>query len=106
MLNQQVHGYDGENFELRERLFEASSSFQLMIYPRCMVVNNTMMPLIIDNQRVNPISNDFVISQREQLSIKVPGYTHQIIDTNTIGVAGALILDLDDKNEVLRKNLP
>jgi hypothetical protein len=30
-----------ENFELRERLYDFTTSYQIMIYPRLMVVNKT-----------------------------------------------------------------
>ena len=41
--SQMAISYDGENFELRERLVDFTSSCQVMIYPKFMFVNKTSM---------------------------------------------------------------
>jgi hypothetical protein len=46
VLNQNVRAYHGENFELRDRLLDLSSSYQIMVYPKYMMVNKTSMVLV------------------------------------------------------------
>ena len=41
--SQMAISYDSENFELRERLVDFTSSCQVMIYPKFMFVNKTSM---------------------------------------------------------------
>ena len=45
ILHQNIEAY-GENFELRERVFDFSNSYQVMIYPKYMVVNKTALTLL------------------------------------------------------------
>ena len=54
VLQQYVIGYSEtqgvENFELRERLADFSSSSQIMIYPKYMLVNKTSLTIISERQ--------------------------------------------------------
>jgi hypothetical protein len=45
VLHQQCRGYDGENFELRERISDLTLSCQVMLYPKYMLVNKTSMSI-------------------------------------------------------------
>ena len=50
VLNQVIPKYEGENnFEIRERIQDFSSTYQVMIYPKHVIVNKTSMPLILEN---------------------------------------------------------
>ena len=60
MMHQYVAGYNQENFELRDRLMDATSSCQVMIYPRYMFVNKTSMRVISERQQFQPYQNDYL----------------------------------------------
>lgn len=108
MMHQYVAGYNQENFELRDRLMDATSSCQVMIYPRYMFVNKTSMRVISERQQFQPYQNDYLNTdiEKEVISIKIPGYSSQDIDVTTIGLSGVLTFDVDSKSEVLVECLP
>ena len=69
-------GYNNENFELRDRVMDATASCQIMIYPRYMIVNKTSMKVISERQQFAPFSNDYLNTEAEKdvITIKIPGY--------------------------------
>lgn len=90
MTHQHALNYDGENFELRDKLVQSISSFQIMVYPRCMIVNKTLIPIICDKQHVKPLSNEYLGTTESSIRVKAPGYSYQNVDITTIGISGAL----------------
>jgi hypothetical protein len=50
VLCQVVEGYSGEtNFEVRERIADFSSSYQVMVYPKHVIVNKTAMAFMLES---------------------------------------------------------
>ena len=102
-----MQGYQ-ENFELRPRGdFTFVSSVQLMIYPKYMMVNQFSMPLMCDKHTILPQMNDYFSQTNQKVTFKVPGYkSSQKIDINTVGISGAISMDLEDALDVIRDRLP
>lgn len=42
-----------------------------------------------------PFQNDYLNTDKNLIEIKVPGYRSQELDVTTLGVSGAITLDLD-----------
>lgn len=103
--------YEGENFEMRERMLEVAATCQIMVYPKHMIVNKTSMRLVLEEssgagQIVRPLSNDYIQTHREKVALSVSGYSSQIIDITTFGVSGVVTLNLESKEEVEVSTLP
>lgn len=77
-----------------------------MLYPKCLLVNKTLFPLYIDRQLVRPLSNDYLNSNSAVIKLKAAGYSSQDIDVSTIGISGALQLELESRDEVSVDKLP
>jgi hypothetical protein len=97
-----------ENFELRERGdHHFTSAVQIMLYPKHMLINKTSMPIICEKQTVMPYTNEYFSHSRDKVSFKVPGYSYsQATDITTIGLSGAIVLDLEEKLDVITDKLP
>lgn len=97
-----------ENFELRERgPHNFISAVQVMLYPRCMLINKTSMPVVCEKHTVMPFTNDFFSHSKDKVSFKIPGYSYSAAtDVTTVGLAGAVTLDLQEKLDVITEKLP
>ena len=47
-----------------------------------------------------PFQNDYLNTDKDLIEIKVPGYRSQQLDVTTLGVSGALNLELESQSEV------
>ena len=97
-----------ENFELRERIMDFTSSYQVMVYPRYMVVNKTSVQLQSEKQIFEPYSNNYFNINNDKASFRVPGYRYSdSLNINTVGISGILAMDIDSKEHVrLERILP
>ena len=51
--------------------------------------------------------NDYFSQTNQKVTFKVPGYkSSQKIDINTVGISGAISMDLEDALDVIRDRLP
>lgn len=71
-----------------------------------MVVNKTLLPLHCDRQLIRPLSNEYLGSSGTVMRVRAPGYSSQDVDVSTIGISGALSLELESKDEVQVDKLP
>ena len=92
-----------ENFELRDRVFERTSSQKLVVFPDCMIVNNTRFQLHcgvskkehnVNNSVVQPYGRTlYETSVNDKISLKTRGYNwSDKFSITAIGVTGALQL--------------
>lgn len=60
---------------MRDKEVEFSSSYQLMIYPKYMVINKSNLPILCGRQGFHPLSNDYLNQRGDKYSYQVPGYS-------------------------------
>jgi hypothetical protein len=49
---------------------------------------------------IKALSSEYIASSQTTFRIRTPGYSNEYVDTTTVGVSGALSLDLESKDEV------
>lgn len=78
-----------------------------MLHPKYMIVNKTSMPIICEKQTIMPYTNDYFNHAKDRATCKVPGYSSsQSTDITTIGLSGAIQLELENKLDVITEKLP
>jgi len=97
-----------ESFDMRERLMDYSCSYQVMVYPKYMILNKTSVQLLAQKQVFEPFSNNYLNVYNDKTAFKVPGYKYSDnLTINTVGMAGILAIDLECQDYVpLDKLLP
>jgi hypothetical protein len=54
-----------------------------------------------------PFTNDYFNHTKDKVSFKIPGYSYSAsTDITTIGLSGAITLDLQEKLDVITDRLP
>lgn len=61
-----------------------------------MMINKTSMPIICENQTILHFTNDYFNHSPNKVQFKIPGYIYSSsVDITTVGLSGAINLDLD-----------
>eukprot|EP00347_Sterkiella_histriomuscorum_P017164 403350423 len=97
-----------ENFELRQKsLHNFTSSVQLMIYSKYMMINKNSMLVKSERQYIEPFTNEYFNHSKNKVQFQVPGFkSSQSVDITTVGLSGAISLDFDNRDDVKRDQLP